>query len=88
MNNTQFYFAVGVPFFTLLLMFIVTTVSSRAAISGLRSEMRAGFSDLGTGLGARMDRIEKKLETTNTEIRINHHHRLAVFEARVLGRVS
>lgn len=88
MNNTQFYFALGVPFFTLILMFIATIVSNRASINDLRSEMRAGFSDLGTGLGARMDRIEKRLDVIDTEIRINHDHRLAVLEAHVLDRVS
>ena len=84
MNNTQFYFALGVPFFSLALMFIVTTVSNRAGLNDLRSDMRAGFSDL----GARMDRIEKRLDVIDTEIRINHDHRLAVLEARVLGRAS
>jgi hypothetical protein len=50
--------------------------------------MRAGFSDLRSDLGGRIDRIEKKLDTIDTEIRINHDHRLAVLEGRVLGRVS
>ncbi len=84
MNDTQFYFALGVPFFTLLLMFIATISLNRSAINDLRSDMRAGFSDL----GARMNRIEKRLDVIDTEIRINHDHRLAVLEAHVLGRVS
>ena len=102
MNNTQFYFVIGVPFFTVVLMYIVGALSNRSAIndvskhiddvskhiedlrSDLRSDMRAGFSDL----GSRMDRIDHRLDTIDTEIRINHDHRLAVLEARVLGRVS
>ncbi len=95
MNNTQFYFALGVPFFSLVLMYIVTTVSNRAAvndlrsenraaINDLRSEMRAGFADLRADLGGRLDRIEKKQDAIDTEIRVNHDHRLAVLEARVL----
>ncbi len=105
MTNTQFYFALGVPFFTIVLMYIVGALSNRSAINDvskriddvskriddvskriddLRSDTRAGFSDL----GSRMDRIEHRLDIIDTEIRINHDHRLAVLEARVLGRVS
>ncbi len=80
MNNMQFYFALGVPFFTLVLMFIATIISNRAALNDLRSEMRAGFSDLRSDLGGRIDRIEKRLDVIDTEIRINHDHRLAVLK--------
>lgn len=95
MTNTQFYFALGVPFFTLLLICIAAMVADRAAIgdprsevSSLRSEMHAGFSDLRADLGGRMERIERRLNASDTEIRVNHDHRLAVLEARVLGCVS
>ena len=116
MTNTQFSVALSVPFLTLLLTFIVTTVSNRASIQDLRSEMRAGFSDLRTDLGGRMDRIETRvdrietridrietrlghieirmdrietrLDLIDTEIRVNHDSRLAVLEARVLGRAG
>ncbi len=95
MSNTQFYFALGVPFFTVVLMYIVGALSSRAAmndvskrIDDLRSDMRASFSDLRVEMGGRLERIEHRLDTIDTEIRINHDHRLAVLETRVLGRVS
>ena len=113
MNNTQFYFALGVPFFAVVLMYIVGTISNRAVINDLRSEMRAGINDLRSEMRAgmndlrsemhagfsalnvrmdslekRMDRVEKRLDTIDTEIRINHDHRLAVLEARILGRAS
>ncbi len=102
MNITQFYFALGVPFFTVVLMYVIGTISNRAAINDLRAEMRAGvanprsemhagFSALNSRMDAikkRIDRFGKKLNTIDTEIRINHDHRLAVFEARVLRRAS
>ena len=81
MSNMQFYFALGVPFLSLVLMYLAGILSNRAAINDLRSEMRSGFTDI----GQRIDRIEKRLETIDTEIRINQDHRVAVEEARVLG---
>ena len=99
MSNTQSYFALGVPFFTLLIVYFTSVISNRSAISDLRgemraavndlrSEMRSGFADLRSELGARLDRIEKKQDALDSEIRIGHDHRIAVLEARVLDRVS
>ena len=113
MTNMQFYFALGVPFFTVVLMYVAGILSNRSAVNDLRSEMRgsvnnlrsemrgavndlrsemrAGFTDIAyrfSDLSSRMDRIEKRLDTIDTEIRISHDHRLAVLEARVLDRAS
>ena len=106
MSNTQFYFALGVPFFTLLIVYFTSVFSNRSAITdlrsemnkgddALRSEMRQGFADLRSSigdlrsdLGARLDRIEKKQEALDSEIRIGHDHRIAVLEAQVLHHAS
>ena len=74
----------------------------RSGFADLRTEMRSNISDLRLDLGSRMDhldrrmdrienrmdRIEKRLDTIDTEIRVNHDSRLAVLEARVLGRAG
>ncbi len=105
MTSTQFYFGLGVPFFTVVLMYIVATISNRAAINDLKDSMAllgkriddlgGRINDLGlrvndvrTDLGVRLDRIERKLEVLDTEIRVSHDHRLAVLEARVLEKAS
>lgn len=45
-----------------------------------------GTNDLRSNLSARMDRIEKRLDTLDAETRIKHDHRLAVLEAKLLAR--
>ena len=98
MTNTQFYFALGVPFFTVVLMYIVATVSNRASINDLRESMNLlgkriddlglRMNDVRSDLGGRLDRIERNLDALDTELRVNHDRRLAVLEARVLEKVS
>ncbi len=91
MTNVQFYFAIGVPFFTILVVWIGTTVANRGALHDLRSEMRTGFEFVGQRfdrLESRIDRLETKLDRIDTEIRQNHEHRLTILEEHVLGRVS
>ena len=94
MNSTQFYLTLGVPFFTLLLVYVTSAISNRSAINDLRSEMRAGFdalrSEMRGGFGSmneHMSRVEQKQDTLDTEIRSNHDHRLSVLEARVPGSI-
>ncbi len=84
MTNIQFYFAIGVPFFTILVVWIGSTVANRSALNDLRSEMRTGFEAIGQWMG----RLEIKLERIDTEIRQNHEHRLTILEERVLRLVS
>ena len=61
MNNTQFYFALGVPFFAVVLMYIVGTISNRAVINDLRSEMRAGINDLRSEMRAGMNDLRSEM---------------------------
>ncbi|HTD57008.1 MAG TPA: hypothetical protein VK670_16575 [Silvibacterium sp.] len=44
-TNIQFYFAIGIPFFTILVVWIGGTVANRAAIGDLRAEMRSAIDD-------------------------------------------
>ncbi len=73
MTNTQFYFAIGVPFFTILVVWIGGTIanrgaigdlssSTRAAIDDLRSETRGGINDLRSGLRAGFDSVNRRLD--------------------------
>ena len=47
MTNAQLYLAIGVPFFSLLVVFLMNNRS----IDSLRSEMRDGFARLDAHLG-------------------------------------
>jgi len=53
MTDQQLYFAIGVPFFSLLVVFLMNNRS----IDALRTEMRDGF----TRMDSRLDRIERDL---------------------------
>ena len=53
MTSARFYFAIGLPIFSLLLVWLGSTVANNRAINALgqrfddlRSEMRAGIGDL------------------------------------------
>ena len=95
MTNLQFYFAIGVPFFTILVVWIGSTVANRHAIqdlraeihalgASLRAEMKAGFE----AVDKRLTRLKTTVDRIDSEIRQNHEHRLTILEERVLGRVS
>ena len=138
MNNTQLYLSIGLPLFTLLLVFIANNraidalrsemktnmdalrnemktnmdalrsemktnmdalrsemkISNDALhndMSALRAEMQAGFQMLSKRIddtNERIGRLEHRLDTIDTEIRINHDSRLALLEARILERAS
>jgi tetrahydromethanopterin S-methyltransferase subunit G len=54
MTSAQFYFAIGLPIFSILLVWLGSTVANNRAINALgqriddlRSEMRAGIGDSG-----------------------------------------
>ncbi len=105
MNNTQLYLSIGLPLFTLLLVFLAnnraidalrsemktSSDALRSETSALRTEMQAGFQMLNKRIddtNERIGRLERRLDTIDTEIRINHDSRLAVLEARILERAS
>jgi hypothetical protein len=98
MASAQFYFAIGLPIFSILLVWLGSTVANNRAISSvgqriddlgkriddLRSEMRAGF----TGLNDRMDRLETRFDRIEDEVRKDHESRLSRLEARVFTRTG
>ena len=98
MSNTQFYFALGVPFFTVMLMFVVSTISNRSAITELgkrindmRNDMNARFGDMNVRfneVNGRLDRVENRLEQIESAVRVNHEARLATLEAHVFRTAS
>jgi cellobiose-specific phosphotransferase system component IIA len=73
MNNTQLYLSIGLPLFTLLLVFI----ANNRAIDALRSEMKTST-----------DALRTEIKMSTDALRINHDSRLAVLEARILERAS
>jgi len=98
MTSAQFYFAIGLPIFSILLVWLGSTVANNRAVSSvgqridplgkriddLRSEMRAGF----TGLNDRMDRMETRFDRIEDEVRKDHESRLSRLEARVFTRTA
>ena len=54
----------------------------------MKADLGKRMDDMKTDLGKRLDRIEAKLDSIDTEIRINHDHRLAVLEAQMSEKVS
>jgi hypothetical protein len=91
MTSAQFYLAIGLPIFSILLVWLGSTVANNRAISALgqriddlRSEMRAGF----TGLNQRLDRLETRFDRIEDEVRKDHESRLSRLEARVFTRTA
>ena len=95
MTNVQFYFALGLPMFSILVVWLGTTALNNRAINGLnqslgqriddlRSEMRAGFA----GVNERISRLETRFDRVEDELRKDHEGRLARLEARVFARTA
>jgi hypothetical protein len=102
MTSAQFYFAIGLPIFSLLLVWLGSTVANNRAIGALgqriddmRSEMRAGVSDLRSEMRSgfsnvsdRLDRLETRFDRVEDEVRKDHEGRLSRLEARVFSRTA
>ncbi len=84
MTNAQFYIALALPTISFVLVFLVTALQNRASFEALGKRI----DELKSDVGHRLDRIEAKLDKIDTEIRINHDHRLAVLEAHFFGEVK
>ncbi len=98
MTSAQFYLAIGLPIFSILLVWLGSTVANNRAISAigqriddlgqriddLRSEMRVGFA----AVNARLDRLETRFDRIEDEVRKDHESRLSRLEARVFSRTA
>ena len=75
MTNTQLYLAIGVPFFSLLVVFLMNNRSidalrseSKNGIDALRSEMRE-FSARFDRLDTRFDRMDARFDALERDLR-------------------
>lgn len=95
MTSTQYYVSIGIPFITILVVWIGIAVADRKAyghlsksinkgIDDLRSDMRAGFESVNQHL----DRLEATLDRIDNEIRADRQRRLARLEERAFAKVS
>ena len=98
MTSAQFYLAIGLPIFSILLVWLGSTVANNRAINALgqriddlgqriddlRSEMRAGFA----AVNARIDRLETRFDRIEDEVHKDHESRLSRLEARVFARTA
>ena len=83
MNNTQLYFAMGVPFFTVVLMFIVSAISNRSALGDLGRRID-DFGKRSDDLGKRIDDIGKRLEESTSHL----NRRIDDLRIEVTGRLD
>jgi tetrahydromethanopterin S-methyltransferase subunit G len=95
-TSSQFYIAISLPIFSILLVWLGSTVANNRAINALRqriddlgqriddlcSEMRAGFP----AVNARIDRLETRFDRIEDEVCKDHESRLSRLEARVFSR--
>ncbi|MGA2170835.1 MAG: hypothetical protein ABSG62_21830 [Terracidiphilus sp.] len=91
MTSAQFYIAIGLSIFSILLVWLGSTVANNRAINALgqriddlRSEMRTGF----TSLNERLGRLETRFDRIEDEVRKDHESRLSRLEARVFSRTA
>ncbi|MGD0479354.1 MAG: hypothetical protein ABSA42_04230 [Terracidiphilus sp.] len=91
MTNVQLYLAIGLPVFSILVVWLGSTMMNNRAISALgqriddlRAEMRTGFD----GVNNRLDRLETRFDRIEDEVRKDHEGRLARLEARVFARTA
>ena len=86
MSNTQFYLTLGVPFLTLLLVYITSVISNRSAINDLRSEMRAGFDALRSEMHGSSDALRSETGALRSEMHLGFgsmNERLSRIEQRL-----
>jgi len=102
MTSAQFYLAIGLPIFSILLVWLGSTAANNRAINALgqriddlRSEMRSGIGDLRSevragfaGVNERIDRLETRFDRVEDEVRKDHESRLSRIEARVFSRTA
>lgn len=98
MTNLQFYFAMGLPVFSILVVWLGSALVNGRALAGLsqriddlgrriddlRSEMRDGFNQV----NERLSRLETRFDRIEDEVRKDHEGRLARLEARVFARTA
>lgn len=100
MTNAQFYVAIGLPVFSILVVWLGTTVSNNRAIGalgkridGMNQSLNQRIDDLRSemkagfaGVNERLSRLETRFDRIEDEVRKDHEGRLARLEARVFAR--
>ncbi|MGB8481180.1 MAG: hypothetical protein WCE63_20425 [Acidobacteriaceae bacterium] len=95
MTTSQLYLAIFVPCFSILIVWLGSTMSNRQGMksvsksiddlgTSLRAEMKAGFN----AVDQRLTRLETTVDRIDGEIRIDHERRIVKLEERVLSKAS
>jgi len=79
MNNTQFHIALALPFVTILIVWIGTTVANRAAIADLRADM----NNANQNLRADHQNLRTELRSIIDDLRAEITRRFDAFEAKL-----
>lgn len=102
MTNVQFYFAIGLPVFSILIVWLGSTIMNNRAINGLASriddsnrslsqridDLRAEMRAGFAGVNERLGRLETRFDRIEEEVRKDHESRLSRLEARVFSRTA
>lgn len=95
MTSPQFYFAICLPIFSILLVWLGSTAANNRAINALgqriddlRSEMNAQIKAGFDGVNQRLDRLEARFDRIEDEVRKDHESRLSRLEARVFSSTA
>ena len=62
MTNAQFYVAIGVPFFTIIVVWIGTTVSNRTALTDFRLSTQSAMNDLRSEMHASIEALRSEMK--------------------------
>jgi hypothetical protein len=91
MTDVQLYLAIGLPVFSILVVWLGSTLMNNRAINALgqriddlRSEIKAGF----VAVNERLGRLETRFDRVEDEVRKDHESRLSRLEARVFSRTA
>jgi predicted nuclease with TOPRIM domain len=95
MTDVQLYLAIGLPVFSILVVWLGSTPMNNRAINALgqriddlrseiNSQIKAGFD----GVNQRLDRLETRFDRVEDEVRKDHENRLSRLEARVCSRTA
>jgi hypothetical protein len=95
MTNQQFYFAIGLPILSILIVWLGSTLINGRESKALRATVEGGFAKvevqiLGlresiTLLTDRVARLENRFDKIDDEIRGEHVQRLTRLESRVFS---
>ena len=102
MTDTQFYFAIGLPMFSILVVWLGSTIVNTRAINALAQriddqgksltqridDLRSEMKAGFDAVNGRLDRLETRLTRIEDEVHRDHESRISRLEARVFSSAA